>query len=827
VIPADAGNRKPVRLDVLGGIGLHSGDVELGQVLVQPKRFALLAYLALRRPGGFLRRDELLGAFWADSTEDRARAALRQALRFLRRHLGEGVIVNRGNAEVGIAAEAVRCDALAFLQALELGRDEAAVERYGGELLPGFLLDGVWEFDRWLQAERQRLRVAAAEAALRLGDDAEQEGDLGRAAERVRWALRLEPTNETVGRRLISLLARSGNRPGAVEAYEALATRLARDFDLEPSPETVELLAAVQAQEGDGSASPAAGSAALVAGAPGPPPPSPQRVLVLQMENLTGDPALDTLGRLTADAVAQGLATIPELEVLPPMAGGGSPPSAGEAPAELVELAQPMGAGTVVGGAIHLEGDRLRFQVRFTDVAGGKLLRGPEPVDTHRSRPLEGVEELRERIMTSLGPALTRRAVHVREAARPPGMEAYREYMAGLERFIRREWRSALVHFRRSATLEPDYALPRVVSAIALWNLGELDEAETAASEAAGLSQSLGRFERAVLAMVLAWLKGDWAAAHQAAGEQADLAPGSIPHFQVAEEARRLNRPRQAREVLGRLDPDAGEMRGWIFYWIELTQAHHLVGDHARELEAASRCRRAHPDDPVAALLEIRALAGLGRSSDVIRVVEQTLASPATQAPLPGELLVEAALELRAHARPEPDARDASEAAEALLGQAVAWYREKIREAESESLRRELGRALYHAGQYDEAETVFDELARSSEGGVQPIGYHHGHLQAHLDEGYLAVIAARRGDAEDVDRRCSRLERLDRPFLYGAQWFWLAAVSALLDDRDRAVRMLRRAFAGGLPMELFIHTDPHLARLRGYGPFDALMRPRR
>ena len=70
------------------------------------------------------------------------------------------------------------------------------------------------------------------------------------------------------------------------------------------------------------------------------------------------------------------------------------------------------------------------------------------------------------------------------------------------------------------------------------------------------------------------------------------------------------------------------------------------------------------------------------------------------------------------------------------------------------------------------------------------------------------------------------LEDLDGPFLYGSNWFWLAATDALAGDRDRAVLRLRRAFADGLPMGLFIHLDPHIARLRGYDRFEALLRPR-
>lgn len=811
-------------LSVLGRIGLERDGLPLQGVLAQPKRLGLLAYIALRRPQGFVSRDELLGVFWPESAESRARASLRQALRFLRSHLGAEAIINRGDGEVRIPPDAMACDAIDFLRAVEDGDDARAVARYGGELLPGLLLAGVHEFDRWLHAERQTLRVAAVQAALRLADVAESRGDLDGAADRVRWVVEREPTDEGVARRLISLLARAGNRGAAVAAYEALADRLAEDLELEPSPDTTELVAAVR--DGD--------DAVLGGPLPGPGRLSPQRVLVLGLQDLTDDPDLAAVGALAADVIAQGLAAVSELEVVPPMAAMGAQGSEpghdrpdGTAEAELtadrLELARRTGAGTLVEGTYHVDGDRLHLRARITDVTNDRLLASPEPVVGPLSSPQEAIGELRDGVTTTLAPTLTRRAVHLRHAVRPPSLEAYGAYVDGLERFIRGDWPQALDHFRDAADREPDYALPRIVSAITHWNLVELPAAKAIAAEAARLRGSLGRFERAVLDMVIAWLDGDWAAAHAAARAQAELAPGSIPHFQVAEEARRLNRPREAREVLSRLDPESGELRGWIFYWIELTAANHLLGDHRRELELAHRCRRLHPDDPVAALLEIRAQAALGRPDEVARVIDEALALPGGRQPLPGALLRQAALELEAHG--------AAGAGRPLLERAVAWYADRAGQdagAADDAIRfrRDRARTLYHAGQLDEARALFTGLAEAGDGGVQPVGHHHGQLQAHLDEGYLAVIAAREGDAPEADRWCAHLETLDGPFLYGAPWFWLAAVAAVRDERDRAVTLLRRAFAGGLPHELFVHTDPHLLRLRGHAAFDALMRPR-
>jgi DNA-binding SARP family transcriptional activator len=53
-----------IRLRTLGALDLRDADgQELRGVLAQPKRAALLAYLALATPRGYHRRDTLLALF--------------------------------------------------------------------------------------------------------------------------------------------------------------------------------------------------------------------------------------------------------------------------------------------------------------------------------------------------------------------------------------------------------------------------------------------------------------------------------------------------------------------------------------------------------------------------------------------------------------------------------------------------------------------------------------------------------------------------------------------------------------------------------------------
>jgi serine/threonine-protein kinase len=73
-----------VEFRLLGSVDLKGSDGQaLRSVLAQPKRVALLAYLAVARPNGYHRRDKLLGLFWPESDQEHGRAALRKALYFL------------------------------------------------------------------------------------------------------------------------------------------------------------------------------------------------------------------------------------------------------------------------------------------------------------------------------------------------------------------------------------------------------------------------------------------------------------------------------------------------------------------------------------------------------------------------------------------------------------------------------------------------------------------------------------------------------------------------------------------------------------------------
>ena len=228
-----------IRLRVFGSLRLEDGDGrELSAVLAQPKRVALLAYLAAASPRGLHRRDSLLALFWSGLDAYRARKALNQAVGFLRRELRSASVITRhGSESLGIDATQCWCDAVAFEDAARAGRYGEALDLYRGDLLEGWFVDQAPGFEEWTERERSRLRGLAADAAGRIADAEWRAGRSAQAIRHAERAVKLSQLDERAFRRLLEFMDGSGNRVGAIKAYGDFR-RLTNDLGVEPSAET-------------------------------------------------------------------------------------------------------------------------------------------------------------------------------------------------------------------------------------------------------------------------------------------------------------------------------------------------------------------------------------------------------------------------------------------------------------------------------------------------------------------------------------------------------------------------------------------------------------
>jgi tetratricopeptide (TPR) repeat protein len=770
-------------------------------------------------------------------------------------------LVGRGEEEIGLDRERFWCDVGAFEAALDRGNGEEALELYRGDLLSGFFVSGAPEFERWLADRREELRRRACGAAWGLADGAAGAGNKAAAGHWARRAANLAPFDEGVVNRAIALLDTVGDRSGAVQLYEAFARRLDEELELQPSPETRALVEEIRSRtelkgEPDGTAAavavaPAARrvdeSQSSEVGSTEEPPSSapgstvlparlntraggfrlglligagltivlglawafgtfrsaapdldPRRVVVAVFDNETGEPALDPLGRMAADWITQGLAESGLVDLVPGTIGLSPRPDFTDREMSgtggVMALAGATGAGTVVAGAYYRSADSVEFQAQVIDARDGRLLSAIAPTSGAIGDPGAAVDSLRRSVVRSLAVLLEPSLRQSAAAAHPPSLEAYRQYLEGLRRFERaNDMRGALTYFYRAVELDSTFIAPRFYIVFAHGNLGEPAQADSNAQLLVRRRPLLTEYQRNTLDWQLARLRGD-----QMAGLEAARARGGID---IGVQALRVNRPQEAVDVLAGHEalPD------FYFQWLTLTEAYHMLGDYGRELREVQRLHESYPDLLRVLDAELRALAALGRIDQIERRLEESLLLPPDEGMTLAGVMGGAAAELRAHGH--------RQASLDVADRTIEWFL-ALRAAQADGWGYDFGLALayYQAERWQEARVLFERLAVDAPDEINV-------------RGFLGVLAARRGDTEEALRGGEGLEGL-APRDFGRDSYWQACIASLLGERERAMVLLREAYARGRPFSVNLHTDMDLEPLHDYPPFQDLLRPK-
>jgi DNA-binding SARP family transcriptional activator/TolB-like protein len=238
---------EPSKLSIatLGQLSIRCNDRVLA--IAGRRARALIGYLALSEADTET-RERLVGLLWSETEEEKARASLRQALHELRRTLGDtgfdGIAADKLTVRIDRARVAV--DLWDVLEEAQAGRAHPLLlhsERLLERLLEDLeTLDPA--FRTWLLAKRQTLTERVRhliETAMR------EEGK--RAAERevlARALMNLDPTHEEAARVRIRARAEAGDIGVALGIYKALWDLLDAEYDVEPSKETQELIAAIK-----------------------------------------------------------------------------------------------------------------------------------------------------------------------------------------------------------------------------------------------------------------------------------------------------------------------------------------------------------------------------------------------------------------------------------------------------------------------------------------------------------------------------------------------------------------------------------------------------
>ncbi|HEY0934697.1 MAG TPA: BTAD domain-containing putative transcriptional regulator, partial [Trebonia sp.] len=251
-----------MNVDVLGDVAVRSGTATVSGLALGGRR-ARVALVALALSGGPVPAERLATLIWGDTLPPTWQAALRGVIRGLRvacaaagggdqqvivtvpsgYRLADHVVV-----DVRSAGEDVRRAAALLRQ----GRLQAAADladpvsrRPGEQLLPG-------EDGGWLGPHRSALDATALDALLLVAEAAGGLGDHRRAVATARRAVAAQPLAESTHRALIAALDRSGDRAGAVRAYEHCLAVLGEQLGIDPSPETVQVYLAALRDQGAG-----------------------------------------------------------------------------------------------------------------------------------------------------------------------------------------------------------------------------------------------------------------------------------------------------------------------------------------------------------------------------------------------------------------------------------------------------------------------------------------------------------------------------------------------------------------------------------------------
>lgn len=460
-----------LRISILGPFELRRA----GALVRIPKKVqGLLAVLAVNRHP--VPKETLATLFWGNSGTEQARQSFRQGLVALRTALGSqaGCVVSEPTTVAFAPSREIAVDAHEFAENCS-AQGLPGLERAEALYRDAFLADlhiPVEPFERWLTVERQRyesmrlgllLRLATAQAA---AEHHEQ------AVATCRRLVSLDPLREEGHRLLMTLLANTGNRGGALLQYEQCVETLKDELGIDPDPETTRLAETIRLGTLVHGRAPAAGipiapavghaRTAETAEVAGPDLPDKPSIAVLPFANLSGDAGKDYFVRGLVEDITVALGKERWLFVI------ASPSAfmAGNADADPRMVGGRLGVHYLLKGSVRIEAGQVLFVVQLIDAArGGHVWSG------RFHDEMDNVFALQDRLATKvaavIAPALV--SVEIERALHKPtaSLTAFDLYLRALPRFRTspQDNEQALDLLTQAIALDPSYAAAHAMAA--------------------------------------------------------------------------------------------------------------------------------------------------------------------------------------------------------------------------------------------------------------------------------------------------------------------------------------------------------------------------
>lgn len=488
-------------LKTFGGLTIAFNEGEPTGAAAQRRRLALLALLAAAGDRG-LTREKLIGFLWPESDEERARAALAQALYALRRDLGAENAIE-GSTTIKLNETVLPSDVGLFRKAMADGKYSEAAELYAGPFLDGVHLPEAEEFARFVDEERARLAREAADACERAAAAATKSGDHARAAAWWRKRVTLDPLEARATLGLMESLAAAGDRAAALQHARVYETLLSDQLGVAPDAAVSALSEQLRRKGGKpvgrtedtrpvesnaGNVTPDLPPSRLTALPPSHPPAlAPNRLLlaalglaliatialVVRNQRDPTPPAASTgpvlaVGSFRAygagardmsapltDMLATNLARETSLTVLSAarlyeLAGG---VASGDTSTALMRAARAGGATTLLDGAIYAQGDSVRLDLRRTDLASGTVA---QALSVRARDVFTAVDLATAELLRSAGASAPAQSI---ASVTTGSLLAYRLYVEGLNAMYASRTQAAYRLFTQAAQEDTAFAM--------------------------------------------------------------------------------------------------------------------------------------------------------------------------------------------------------------------------------------------------------------------------------------------------------------------------------------------------------------------------------
>ncbi len=644
------------RLNVLGRVALARSDgSSVTEVLSQPRRLAVLVYLAMQGNSDGVLRDEIAAVFWPDRSDAKARQALRQTLYVLRKALGPDALVSSAD-RIKLPRQLWSCDASELTDASKSGDTGVVAELYQGDFLPGFHVSRARQWEGWRQAMEDSLRALGLDAFWQLAQTAVAANEwsavrqwagrvldvmprsqnaaalmiralthLDRQAEAVQFAATFsekngpttQGTNGSQLRDALATLAASETQDDVAVAHPQVARHPATtpppDLASDPTSLSSARKRSVRSRVGV-----ALGVGVITAGALWASPFSsdaplraqgPPTVAVEFVANETGDPRYTLSAEIATDWTVRRITQTELVRVV--LVTTATRGTARPNPDYLLRATIRPGVGSGL-----LVGELLDFETRAV------LGRG-DPIELSPTRPpAAALESYGNSLVGLLATHIDRVFSTSHQDTAPPLLRfpndnAYQEYLVGVEEWVAGRSFAAAERLTEAFNGDTTFLSALVLAGAAQWDFGRHPAAIETARYVRERRGRLGTFDGALADLVWARLNNDVAAALVSADRLSELLPGSVWTIERARIALNLNRSGEVLEILSQVDSNQPLVGRSDVFWYIKALAHLSLDEYDEAFHTYEMAIQQSPES-----VRIRPLgpAALAASGDLFRL---------------------------------------------------------------------------------------------------------------------------------------------------------------------------------------------------------------